>query len=42
MDTRTLKCLLTPIAAAVTAWPVLAQTASDPAAHARRLIASAG
>lgn len=31
MDTRTLKCLLTPIAAAVTAWPVMAQTASDPA-----------
>jgi iron complex outermembrane receptor protein len=29
MDTRTLKCLLTPIAAVVTAWPVMAQTAAD-------------
>ena len=32
MDSRTLKCLLTPIAAVVAAWPVMAQTSADAAA----------
>jgi outer membrane receptor protein involved in Fe transport len=31
MDTRTMKCLLTPIAAVLAAWPVMAQTTSDAA-----------
>ena len=31
MDTRTLKCLLTPIAAVVAVWPAMAQTSADAA-----------
>jgi outer membrane receptor protein involved in Fe transport len=31
MDTRTMKCLLTPIAAVLAAWPVMAQTTSEAA-----------
>lgn len=38
MDTRTMKCLLTPMAAMLAAWPAMAQTSAGASGEDRKSV----